>query len=100
MPKLPPVDRETFLQWREQTVTRLVLGRLKDQATERALTLGQDLFNLLNNPASEWADRQPNQARLRGQCEGIMEVVALDYEEILTADELEAVKDMEKRSNG
>jgi hypothetical protein len=77
-----------------------VLGRLKDKATVRAQELEEQMFNLLNSPASEWADRQPSQANLKGQCEGIMEVVALDYEDILTADELEAVKDKEEKANG
>lgn len=90
------LDKEEFQAWRDSPATRWVLERHKSQATEQTQRLQDSLLALSSHRPEEWTQEQPAAAHSKGFSEGVISVVEAEYEELLTDDELQALKDAEK----
>lgn len=82
-------------------MTQEVLRRLQDQAVQQTQSLMEQLRHHLTFPPQQWADQQPAGAYLKGRCDRTVELVQLEYEDVLTEDELVALDEAEeKMKNG
>lgn len=81
------MDKEEFQAWKEAPATQQILALLKRrEAAERGLI--QDLlFNQLPSQPEQWQAQQPQLAHRAGLCEGLMQVILLDYEQLVEDDE-------------
>ena len=92
------LDKDEFQAWKDSPATRWVLERHKSQATERTQQLQDLLLGLASHRPEEWTQEQPAAAHNKGFCEGVISVVEADYEELLTEDELTALKEAEEKA--
>ena len=53
-------------------------------------------MTLTSYPPAEWAQEQPQASYSKGFAEGLMSVVERDYEDLLTDEELAALKEKSK----
>ena len=90
------LDKEEFQAWRDSPATQWFLARLKAEATDQASTLTTLLMTLTSYPPDQWAAEQPQASYSKGYCEGLMSVVERAYEDLLTDEELEALKEKSK----
>lgn len=87
------LEKEDFQAWREQAATRWVLERLKAEATEWAGDLKDQLYQMASSDPLAWQAQQVQAAYLRGLCEARIGFAALEYDELLTEEEKEKLKD-------
>ena len=90
------LDKEEYQAWKDSPATRWVLDRLRGQATDQAETLATLLMTLTSYPPAEWAQEQPQASYSKGFAEGLMSVVEREYEDLLTDEELAALKEKAK----
>lgn len=96
--KLPSLDREAFQAWATSPVTRWVLNRRRDQATEQSQMLGEQLLGLVAGSPTQLREAQPELAYLRGRFDEKAAMAVLEYEQLLTENELQAVRDAEEQA--
>lgn len=91
MPK-PTVEPEEFQAWKDSPLTRWVVERLHSQAKVTTQAVQDQLWAQLAGQPGQWADSQAVLAHQRGQVEGVLRLVFLEYDDLLTEDEIEALK--------
>ena len=89
----PKLDKEEFQTWKTSRMTQEVLRRLQDQATQETRLLMEDVRNQLTFPPPDWAALQPQKAYRRGLCDGTIAVVNLEFEDVLTAEEAQELRE-------
>ncbi len=92
------LDKEDFQAWKEHPATRWVLDRLQSKATVQAESLQDLLLQMVGFPPTQWAEEQPQASLAKGFCEGLMAVVEIDYEDLLTDEEAQAIKEAEEKA--
>lgn len=90
-------DKEDFLAWKASLVTQWVFQRLRQETSEQAQALQDQLLNSAAQPPEQWAQAQPQAAYLKGLFDRAVTLIESEYEDFLTTDETEALKKSEEQ---
>lgn len=80
-------DKEEFQAWMDSPMTKWVRDKLRLKAQETAQQQQEMLLNSAVTSPLQWSEAQPRAAHLLGLCEGLMQIVDLEFEQLEGTDE-------------